>query len=61
MNDKKEKVCNHRLAPTVFFGDRELIDMEFIQNHYEYTAHNGNKQYINLQFCSNCGVVLVKF
>ncbi len=58
--NEKEKKCNHRLAPSVFFGDRKLIELNYINGHYEYTAHNKNKIPVKLQFCSKCGQVSVK-
>ncbi len=29
-----EKRCQHHIAPSVFFGDRELIELNYINGHY---------------------------
>lgn len=60
MTENKEKTCNHSLAPSVFFGDRALIDLIFKQQNYEFIGHNGNPQNVKLQFCTKCGQVIVK-
>ncbi len=56
MNEKK---CAHRIEKSVFFEDREFIDLVFRQQHYEFTGR-GNPQNVKLQFCTKCGQVLVK-
>lgn len=56
MNDKK---CQHQIRPNVFFGERELIELNYIDGHFEYTAHNTNKMPVKLQFCTKCGQVIV--
>lgn len=56
----KENKCNHRIKENALFGDRKFIELRATKGHFEYIAHNGNPQPVKLEFCTECGQVLVK-